>query len=123
MECYVHNVPGRLRVKTQVIKDDADKCSEIQKMFHDLDGIDRVTVNPVTGSVVVNYDEDLLQPWEILLVFKKNGYLNASNTLPMNGLGKGHGAKAGEAIGKALIGWAVGKVFEGSGLSILSAFI
>jgi hypothetical protein len=106
-----------------MMRGDTDKCSDIQKMFSDLDGIDRVTINPVTGSIVINYEEELLQPWEILNVFKKNGYLDASTAVPVNGFGKGHGGKAGEAISKALVGWAVGKVFEGSGLSILASFI
>jgi hypothetical protein len=123
MNYYVHNVPGRLRVKIPDIKGNESNYLKIKDLLSQYDEINRISINPVTGSVVVHYNEDKLQPWEILFSLKESGYLKGPITIPNHDKGPKTGAGAGEAVWKAVFGWAVGKAFEGSGLSILAAFI
>jgi hypothetical protein len=53
-----HQVPGRIRLKVPNVKDNPELVDQIKQMFHVIPGIEDVTVNPTTGSVVLRYDTD-----------------------------------------------------------------
>ena len=53
-----HQVPGRVRLKVPNVKDNPELVDQIKQMFHVIPGIEDVTVNPTTGSVVLHYDTD-----------------------------------------------------------------
>ena len=53
-----HQVPGRVRLKVPAVKDNAELIDQIKQMFHAIPGIEEVTVNEITGSVVLHYDTD-----------------------------------------------------------------
>ena len=53
-----HQVPGRIRLKVPKAKDNPELIEQIKLMFTVIPGVEEVTVNPVTGSVVVHYDTD-----------------------------------------------------------------
>jgi Heavy metal associated domain 2 len=53
-----HQVPGRIRLKVPNVKDNPELVDQIKQMFHVIPGIEDVTVNPTTGSVVLCYDTD-----------------------------------------------------------------
>jgi cation transport ATPase len=53
-----HQVPGRIRMKIPSAKGHPELLQEIQKTFSAIPGIEGVTVNPETGSVVLRYDTD-----------------------------------------------------------------
>ncbi len=123
MSSYVHNVPGRIRVKIPILRNNKESALEIQAILDDIEGVQEVSVNTVSGSIVVRYDFEILGHWEILEVLEDNGYFDISYLEANDSHFKRRRSKAGEAVGKALFGWAIGKAFEGSSLSILTAFI
>jgi Heavy metal associated domain 2 len=53
-----HQVPGRIRMKVKAAKGDPELLQQIGDAFSVIPGIDRVTVNPLTGSVVLHYDAE-----------------------------------------------------------------
>lgn len=53
-----HQVPGRIRLKVPAVKESPELIDQIKQMFHVIPGIEEVTVNPTTGSVVLQYDTD-----------------------------------------------------------------
>ena len=53
-----HQVPGRVRMKVPSAKGNAELLQQIAQTFCVIPGIERVTVNPATGSVVIHYDVD-----------------------------------------------------------------
>jgi cation transport ATPase len=53
-----HQVPGRIRLKVPKAKENPELIEQIKQMFNVIPGVEEVTVNPVTGSVVVHYDTD-----------------------------------------------------------------
>ncbi len=53
-----HQTPGRVRMKVPSAKGNLDLLREIGEAFGVIPGIERVTVNEVTGSVVLHYDTD-----------------------------------------------------------------
>lgn len=53
-----HQVPGRVRMKIASAKGNPDLLKEIAETFNLIPGIERVTVNATTGSVVLHYNSD-----------------------------------------------------------------
>jgi hypothetical protein len=54
-----HQVPGRLRMKIPAGKGNPDLLKQISETFSLIPGIEEITVNPTTGSIVLHYDVDL----------------------------------------------------------------
>ena len=53
-----HQVPGRIRMKVPSAKDNPELLEQIKQTFSVIPGIEQVTVNPTTGSVVLHYDTE-----------------------------------------------------------------
>jgi hypothetical protein len=51
-----HQVPGRVRMKIPSAKGNTELLQQISETFAVIPGIEQVTVNPLTGSVVLHYD-------------------------------------------------------------------
>jgi hypothetical protein len=53
-----HQVPGRIRMKVPSAKDNPELLEQIKQTFAVIPGIEQVSVNPTTGSIVLHYDAD-----------------------------------------------------------------
>jgi hypothetical protein len=53
-----HQVPGRVRMKIPSAKGNPELLQQISETFAVIPGIEHVTSNPLTGSVVLHYDVD-----------------------------------------------------------------
>lgn len=53
-----HQVPGRIRMKMPAAKGNPELLEQIKTTFAVIPGIEEVTVNPATGSIVLHYDAD-----------------------------------------------------------------
>jgi cation transport ATPase len=53
-----HSIPGRVRLKVPNVKENPELVDQIKQMFNAIPGIEQVTVNQTTGSVVLHYDTD-----------------------------------------------------------------
>jgi hypothetical protein len=53
-----HQVPGRLRMKIPAGKGNPELLRQISETFGLIPGIEQITVNPTTGSIVLHYDAD-----------------------------------------------------------------
>jgi len=53
-----HQVPGRVRMKIPAGKGNPELLQQISQVFGVIPGIEEITVNPTTGSVVLHYDAD-----------------------------------------------------------------
>jgi len=53
-----HQVPGRVRMKFPHAKGNPELLQEIAQSFAAIPGIQGITVNPTTGSVVMHYDTE-----------------------------------------------------------------
>jgi cation transport ATPase len=53
-----HQVPGRIRMKVPSAKENPELLEQIKETFTAIPGIEQVTVNPTTGSVVLHYDTE-----------------------------------------------------------------
>jgi hypothetical protein len=53
-----HQVPGRIRVKIASAKGNPELLEQMKQSFTAIPGIEQVTINPATGSMVLHYDTD-----------------------------------------------------------------
>ncbi|MHC1743906.1 MAG: HMA2 domain-containing protein [Syntrophobacteraceae bacterium] len=123
MGVYVHEVPGRLRVKSSLIKGNLYKARELEQIASDIPGVSSATANPTTGSIVVQYNPAMLGSETLLSAFADSGVLDraqaASSLQPYDrGI-----EKTGQFLGKALLALAIEKVFEGTPLALLTVVL
>jgi cation transport ATPase len=53
-----HQIPGRIRMKVPSAKDNPQLLEQIKQTFSVIPGVEQVSVNPSTGSVVLHYDTE-----------------------------------------------------------------
>ena len=123
MSYYVHHTPGRLRVKIPLVKGNQERAKEVREILKELDGVNFIEINTVTGSVVVKYDRNVLNADDLLNYYKEYNILDKTRATKAGRAVDISVSNASQAVGKALFGWAMGRMLEGSGLSILAALI
>ena len=123
MNVYLHNVPGRLRVKIPSIKHLNHEARKVESLFEYREGIERVRANTVTGSLTINYDPERFSVDHLLAVLKEHGHLGSDHSM-VNAAGDYVTAtRVAQAVGKAMINWALSKTLESNGLGLLSVLI
>ncbi|MCB2186048.1 MAG: hypothetical protein KQJ78_06495 [Deltaproteobacteria bacterium] len=123
MKYYVHSVPGRLRLKIPELRNNTYQCQETQALLLGLEGVQDVQANCLTGSVLVHYDEAFISSADITSALEENDLFAAHLALGPEEYRKKAAVHAGEAVGKALFGWAVGRALERASFGLLAAFI
>ena len=57
-----HYIKGRIRIKVESLKNDNEKVEELRLNLLKLNGIDEVTINSLLGTVLIKFDEDIIEP-------------------------------------------------------------
>jgi hypothetical protein len=127
MSCYLHHVPGRIRIKIPDIKGKPIYAQELEKKLKVISGVYIVSVNSLTGSVLAYYDVGSTNACAITDVVSRETGVDLSKASPPDkyvdeALSK-TGLMVGEKIGKAALGIAIGQIFEGSPLALLASVI
>jgi copper chaperone CopZ len=123
MGYYLHDIPGRLRIKIPGLKRNTENAWEIQEVLKNLSGVSSIAVNIVTGSVVVNYDPEFVSSTAILTCLSREGYIDLAKAIAGQESGGETLGSVGRVASKALLGFALDRALQGSPLSILTAFI
>lgn len=123
MHYYIHHVPGRLRVKIPLIRYRPHKAQAALTTLSGIDGIDDVKANTVTGSLVVHYDPDAVRPELLVDLLKEQGYLDEAQSLTKHVATPKAASLTGERLGRAFVGWVVGRILEANGMSFLAVLI
>lgn len=123
MSYYVHNVPGRLRVKTPLVKGNPTRATQVEELLSSREGILSVVSNIVTGSVVINYDTTVIDETRILGLLESKGFFDPSRRVTADRVLDSAFSKGGQLVGKALLGIAMEVMFQGTPLSLLTVLI
>ncbi len=81
MSYYWHHVPGRLRLKTSSIKGNEAGAANIQAFLKPIGGILSTAVNTVTGSLVINYDPQVIDSESITHKLSRAGYFDRTKAV------------------------------------------
>jgi hypothetical protein len=123
MTCFAHHVPGRLRVKIAGLKHQEHLAEKIRNLCCGLYGIDKISINTLTGSVLLYYDQSVLSVEQLLNIFKYNNVIDSNQLVFYEKPVSEQSTKMGMFIGKAVFSWVVGRALERSGLGFLAVFI
>jgi hypothetical protein len=147
MNHYIHHIPGRLRVKTPLLKRNEAEAVRVRATLTGLDGLLSYEVNNLTGSLIVYYDPALTQGETILAFLGRHGFLGQETTIGLMQPGVkaimpslptsagtatlktsepivvNFGASMGKAFGKAVFGLALEKLVERSAVALVSAIL
>ena len=123
MNVYIHNVPGRLRVKIPSIKHLNHEARKVESLFEFGQGIEKAQANSLTGSLTITYDPERLSADQLLAALREHGYLETDHSRVNAANDYVAATRVTQAVGKAMINWAISKTLESSGLSLLAALI
>jgi cell division FtsZ-interacting protein ZapD len=132
MNHYIHHVPGRMRVKSPLIKGNEKEAARLRNLLVGVEGVLSHEVKSITGSILISYDTALTQAPQILAFLEEHNYLKLTGTLrqrnyipapqrshPLRELG----SSMGKAFGKAVVNIAVEKLAERSAMALISAIL
>lgn len=98
MSFYIHQVPGRLRVRTESFRCRAGLASAAADRLCAVEGVDEVSINPRAGSITVRYAPGRCTQAQLLGVLEEAGCIGARRgAAPAD-------TKVADLFGKALIG-------------------
>ena len=123
MSYYIHSIPGRLRVKTPLVKGSQENAKDVEGLLKFYQGVDKASANPLTGSVVVNYDSKVVSDESIINLLVDKGYFKPDRALTNDQYIHGAAFKAGHLVWNAVFGSFVGLALEGTSLSFLSVLV
>jgi Heavy metal associated domain 2 len=70
----VHHVPGRLRFRSAALRGDARTREVAHARLSRIKGVTSVAANPITGSLLVEYDPATLAPASVIEALANQGY-------------------------------------------------
>jgi hypothetical protein len=123
MSYYMHNVPGRLRVKTPFIKGREKSAQHAEVFLGQIRGVFSISTNIVTGSIIINYDPGKIDPQELLKILQTRGIFDPSKAVTNDQYIQNTTAKAGNIVYKAFLGTIVEQTLQGSPLALLGLLI
>jgi copper chaperone CopZ len=123
MKYYIHELPGRLRIKIPTIKKNSALAAQVNDFLYDLNGVTDVNINALTGSIVVNFEPDTVNTETILAILAEKGHINIKDLLTSRNEQPDVYQMVGTAASRALIGFAIDRVFAGSPYVALSALV
>jgi hypothetical protein len=121
MACYVHHVPGRLRVKTLAFKRNESGARQIKYYLEGMRGVLDAEINILTGSIVVKYDVCLVSSTTILNILRDQGYIQNSHCLTANQAA--HRTHRAQKIADTLVAKLIETVVERSAIALIAAVI
>ncbi len=116
----VHDVPGRLRIRIEKLKNNPYRLDQIRELLM-VEGVYRVKTNAVTGSVIIEYDKYTLRSPELVAILSENGY-PADERRKQEKRIETH-EKIAVTLSRATFSWLAGRVLEANGLAYIAAFI
>lgn len=63
---YIHRIKGRLRVNVSCIKRNSQLAAQLERHLLSVEGLRQVIANPVTGNVLIHYDDERVWDGDLL---------------------------------------------------------
>jgi hypothetical protein len=123
MTHYVHSIPGRLRVRAPFLKRTHGIDRAIHELLNPLGGINAVSSNPVTGSLVIIYDAESTGADQILQVLNRAGYFDPEKAVTNDQYIHGIVSRTGGLLWKSISGAFVETAVRHPAVSLLMVFI
>lgn len=123
MSYYIHDLPGRLRIKSPLLKNNPEGEYRIRKILGTHEGIATIEINPVTGSLLINYNSKKIKKTDIIGEIERRGYFDSSKAITNDQYIHKAATRAGNFLGKTISGAFFGSALEGTPLSFLAVVL
>lgn len=123
MKSYVHNVPGRLRVKNPMFKN-ISVHYEVRKSLVEMGhGIGTAEFNATTGSLLIHYNQTEIHHQDILNALARRGFYYPDKTVTNDQVVHQATSTAFNIVAKAVSGAFLDVALQGTGLSFLAILL
>lgn len=78
MNPVIHALEGRVRLKLAEIKGNSHKARRLEAYLTGVNGVETVSANPMTGSVLIFYQPHILSQKEIIRSLVRGGNLGSA---------------------------------------------
>lgn len=119
---YIHHVPGRLRVKTPVLKGATATARRVEAVILREPGVLSAETNAITGSIVIRYELRTTSPRTLLRTLHEQGMISES-ALDEQAVTRTGVSQSGNPIADALVEKLIGAVIERSAVALIGALI
>jgi hypothetical protein len=123
MGYYVHNIPGRMRIKIPHAKGNNEVSQSIQDMILAIPGVRSTKANEVTGSILIHYDSNKADPSNILNLVVKEGYFDITKAVTSDDYINDSVEKTARVVSKTALAFVVDIALKDVGLGFLAALI
>jgi hypothetical protein len=130
---YIHDTPGRLRVRCSALRKDQTKAAALKTHLAAVAGVTAVEVSQRTGSVTTHYNPAATRAAVLMNIMEAHGLQPALAPAAVNGntgrrpvrakTRNGHGMIAPPALAKAAAGFLIEKAIERSLMAIVAAVL
>jgi hypothetical protein len=117
MSHYIHQVPGRIRVRSNAFRCRPDKALAAERRLRSMAGVRQVRVNPHAASITIHYDPKQVRRSDLFSAMEEVGCLGAT-ARTVDGT-----RQVAEMVGKALMGAMIQKAVERSARTLVGALI
>jgi len=84
VKTYVHDIPGRLRVRAERFKSHPAETEELKKIVQGLSGVTFVEYRPASGSLLLRYDPASGAGNQVLMLLSERGYFPEESSEAIN---------------------------------------
>lgn len=120
---YLHEIPGRIRVKIPAMKRNPALAEEVCAFSLGIHGVTSAVPNTLTGSLIVLYDPERTSSDEILEALDRHKYFDRARAVTSDEYIRNKVSRATHIVSKAMGGAFMDVALEGSGLGFLSVLI
>lgn len=123
MQHYIHHIPGRLRIKNPLFKSNPRILQEAKHCFEGTEGITQVCTSELTGSILVQYDPEIIDQDHLIKVFQECEYFDVTQAVSLDQTLKNSLSSVGQYAGKVGLSLFMDRALSGTGLSFITALI
>ncbi len=122
MTTYLHHTPGRLRIRSPMLKRNPAAAADAARLVGSQEGVLSCTVNTVTGSMLILYEQAGIESDSLSQLLVEHGYMEWPATVSgANQLLEEALSSAGEFVIKAMAMAVLEQVARRSALALMGA--
>jgi hypothetical protein len=111
-----HHVPGRLRLRSPALKGNASASEQARHQLAQIRGVRATSANPVTGSVLLEYDPSVLSAGKVIDLLAAQGYVLRATEVEAEA-----GSGWANTMASAVMDWVINALAERLALAVITA--
>lgn len=111
-----HHLPGRMRLRSAALKGKVCANDRVRHHLAQISGVTAASSNPITGSVLLEYDTNLLPPGQVISALAEHGYLLRAHNAAAEA-----GGRWADKIASAATEWVINALAERLAIAVVVA--